>query len=116
MPEAGNGEEKLKHIWGYFHHLIRCARQQQRYQSWLEGMEGFVKAELLLIEGSCCDRILHAQADTNDFLRDAVFPQVQSLVFRVQGAWHVLRVFDVLVLRANHGEEQVACPGTLDWG
>src|SRR5450631_1752282 len=116
MPEAGNGEEQLKHIRRYFHHLVRCARQQEWYKPGLKGMARFVKAEALLIEGSCCDRILHAQADTNDFLRDAVFAQVQALIFSVQGAWHVLGIFDVLLLRANHGEEQVARTGTLDRG
>ena len=116
MPEARNGQEELKHIGRYFHHLVRCAGQQQWYQPGLKGMARFVKAEALFIECPRSDRILHAQAYTNDLLRDAVLAQVLALVFGVQGAWHVLCIFDVLFLRANHGEEQVPCPGTLDRG
>ena len=44
---------------------------------------------------------------------DAVCAQVLSLVLGVQGTRHVLGIFDVLLLRANHGEEQVAGAGPL---
>src|ERR1700733_15130539 len=74
-----------------------------------------MEAEHLFIKSPCCDRILHPQTDPVDLCGNAVWAQMLTLVFGMLGARHVLGVFDELLLRAHHGEQQVPCTSTFHW-
>lgn len=81
--------------------------------------DGF-EVELIDVEVAGGGRVFHGEGDGDELNCDTVGAEVFALVVRVEGAGHVLGVFDVLragwLERAGHGEEQVAGAGFSDGG
>jgi hypothetical protein len=76
------------------------------------------EAELVEVEGAGGGGVLHGEGDDGHLVADAVGAEVLAEVLGVERAGHVLGVLDVLrvgeLLRALHGEEQVAGGGGAD--
>ena len=73
-----------------------------------------LEVELVDVEVAGGGGVLHGEGDGDHAVGDAVFVEVLALVVVVEGAGHVLGVLDVLVLGADHGEEEVSGAGFAD--